>query len=189
MISNTLDNRACNVPEAPVVPVPVDAVSVYVAPDPVTPVTAGDPVSPTGTSEKFPPPAATPVTGSLKVTVHDTDVKFVGEGLARLIESTVGAVRSISHVYAVAALVEEPDTARTSNVCDPAASGPAYDFEDGRVVPQSENEPPSKRHWNFVIAAESVYVNNADCTFVGFAGNTEIVGAGTGGAATATNAK
>ena len=62
----------------PLVLVPVLALSVYVALAPDAPVIAGEPVRPTATSEKLPPPAATPVTGSLNVTVHDTDAKFVG---------------------------------------------------------------------------------------------------------------
>jgi len=80
---------------------------------------------------------------------------LVGEPLIRLIETTVGALRSITHVEDVAELVSDPDTAFTWNVCDPAAS-PEYVFVLGRVVPQSANEPLSSLHWNFVIAAESV---------------------------------
>jgi hypothetical protein len=56
----------------------------------------------------------------------------------------------------------------------------------GRVVPQSENPPPSSWHWNFVTACESVYVNDAEVDVEGFAGELEIVGAGVDGVAEAT---
>jgi hypothetical protein len=53
----------------------------------------------------------------------------------------------------------------------------------GRVVPQSEKPPPSSWHWNFVIACESVYVNDAVWELEGFNGLAEMVGAGGGEAA------
>jgi hypothetical protein len=135
------------------------------------------------------PIAPTPITGSENVAVHPTLEALVGDAFFRTIEATVGAVTSIDQVYDVAALVAAPETARTRNVCDPGASGPAYVFVLGRVVPQSENADPSSAHWNFVIAWASVYVNDADWMFVGFSGTAESVGAGNGGAASAAYVK
>jgi hypothetical protein len=74
-------------------PDPVLAVTVQIAPLPVTPVTAGVPPSPVFTTAKL--PEATPLTLSLNVTVHWTLKAFVGEEVTRLIEVTVGAVRSM----------------------------------------------------------------------------------------------
>ena len=64
-----------------------------VVPLPLTLLMAGVPPRPLGTRLKC--PRATPVTLSLKVTVHETEELFVGVAEARLIEVTVGAVRSI----------------------------------------------------------------------------------------------
>ena len=76
-------------------PVPVEAVTVYVDPPaaPVTPVIAGVPPRPVLTSPKLPTP--TPLTFSLNVTVQETVPALVGLGDARTIEDTVGGVRSI----------------------------------------------------------------------------------------------
>ena len=98
---------------------------------------------------------ATPATGSVNTTVQCTTAALVGDGSARLIDFTFGGVRLITHEYEVAELFCEPDTARTWNLCEPAAS-PEYDLELGRVVPQSLKLEPSSEHWNFVIACESV---------------------------------
>ncbi|WP_346386392.1 hypothetical protein, partial [Nocardioides sp.] len=72
-----------------------------------------------------------------------------------------GGVWSTVHEYAVAAVVVDPITARTRNVCEPADS-PEYDFVLGRLVPQSANADPSSEHWNFVTVCASVYVNEAE---------------------------
>ena len=84
------------VPDAGVL-VPVDAVTVQVAPEPAMPVTDGVPVIPPPCcSEKF--PLATPVTGSLNVTVQLTELALVSAVAAvRAIEETVGAC--VSKVY------------------------------------------------------------------------------------------
>jgi hypothetical protein len=104
------------------VPVPDDAVTEYTDPEPDTDLSFG-PLMPLPTT-RVKPPMTTPVTLSLKVTVHETVEAFVGLGPARLIDTTCGGVVSIVHVTDVAELVCEPDTARTLNVCDPAESGP-----------------------------------------------------------------
>ena len=54
---------------------------------------AGVPPRPVFTREKS--CASTPVTGSLKITVQLTLLRFVGDGLLRLIETTWGAVVSV----------------------------------------------------------------------------------------------
>ena len=73
-------------------PLPLFTVTVQVAPVPVTPLIEA-PLTPVGTSAKSEAP--TPVTGSEKVTVQSTDGAPVGDVLARLIETTVGASLSI----------------------------------------------------------------------------------------------
>jgi hypothetical protein len=73
-------------------PLPVDAVTIHDVPEPVTFVISGEPPKPVFTSVKF--DAVTPVTGSLKVTSHCTLDAFVGDGVCRLIEETVGGVLS-----------------------------------------------------------------------------------------------
>ena len=83
-------------------------------------MTLGVPEKPELTSEKLLPFEATPVTGSLKITVQRAVPAFVGEGSMRFIEATVGGVWSIVHVYEVGLLVPPPlgaeVTARTRNV-------------------------------------------------------------------------
>jgi hypothetical protein len=91
----------------------------------------------------------------------------------------VGADRSITHVYEAAELVPVV-TARTWNVCDPAAS-PEYDFDPVVPEPHDANELPSSEHWN-VTDDVSVYWKLADCDDVGFAGFDEFTIIGTGGA-------
>ena len=152
---------------------PVDAVTVYVEPEPDTPVIAGVPPSPTLTREKS--AELTPVTDSLNTTFQDTDEPLVGLAPERLIELTVGGVRSTTQLYEVGELVAEPDTARTWKVCEPPPT--EYDFELGRAVPQSTNVGPSSEHWNFVTDCESVYVNDADVLLVGSDGFELIDGA------------
>jgi hypothetical protein len=98
---------------------------------------------------------ATPVTLSEKVTVHCTADAFVGDAPTRPIETTVGALVSTVQEYDVGSLVDEPETARTWNVCG-ASDNPLYDFELGRAVPQFVNGPPSSEHSKRVIACESV---------------------------------
>ena len=73
-------------------PVPVLVVTVYEAPVPVT-LVKDAPVMPVGASAKS--AVSTPVTLSLKVTVHCTLAALVGVLPTRLIELTVGAVLSI----------------------------------------------------------------------------------------------
>ena len=75
-------------------PAPVLAVTVQVVPEPLTRVIAGEPVRPLEMRLKL--PATTPVTASLNVTVHWTDARVVGVVLTRLIETTVGAVVSMT---------------------------------------------------------------------------------------------
>ncbi len=62
-------------------------------------------------------PPTTPVTGLLNVTVHTSGPTFVGFGCvtptARLIDTTVGGVKSTSHVYEVGVVVVELYTAST----------------------------------------------------------------------------
>jgi hypothetical protein len=78
-------------------PVPVDAVTVHNAPEPETAVTAGVPDNPDADSEKL--PVATPVTGSLNVTVHCTLDALVELEPTRAMDETVGAV--VSYPYGV----------------------------------------------------------------------------------------
>ncbi len=62
------------------------------------------------------------LTGSLNVTVQCSGPAFVGFGSARLIEVTVGAVRSIVHVYAAGEpVLPALSLASTRNVWLPAA--------------------------------------------------------------------
>ena len=72
-------------------PLPVFAVTVQVVPLPVTEVIEV-PDRPATTSEKS--PLSTPVTLSLKVTVHDAVAPLVGLALARTIDVAVGGVVS-----------------------------------------------------------------------------------------------
>ena len=55
----------------------------------------------------------------------------VGDGPARLIESTVGAVRSIVQVYRVAGEIPPEPTARTWKVCSPPASPVGLSWSPG----------------------------------------------------------
>src|SRR5947207_1390226 len=73
-------------------PGPVSAVTVHVVPDPLTPVIDA-PATALPDSEKF--VADTPVTGSEKVTVHETLAAFVGFGSAGVIDDTVGGMFSL----------------------------------------------------------------------------------------------
>jgi hypothetical protein len=101
-------------------PLPVAAVTVYVAPLPLKPVTE-TPVSPVPTT-RAKLLWATFVTDSLNVTVQETLEAFVGDDPARVIDDTVGAVVSIVQVTLVALLcVPLLSTALSWNVCDPAA--------------------------------------------------------------------
>jgi hypothetical protein len=75
-------------------------------------------------------------------------------------------------------------------VCDPAARF-EYEVEDGFFVPQSTKLAfalLSNAHWNFEIDPESVYVNDAEVLFVGFAGPELIDGVGGPDAANALRA-
>src|SRR3954464_10441281 len=73
-------------------PVPVEAVTVQIAPLPVT-LLMDAPATPVAASVKsF---ASTPLTCSENVTVQDTDAAFVGELPLRASEDTVGAVVSL----------------------------------------------------------------------------------------------
>src|SRR4051794_17613120 len=94
LIPVELDSLSWSVPE----PLPVDAVTVRVAPLPVTPVIAGGPARPVEASVKF--AAAPPFIGSLKLTVQDRDAALVGVPEARVIviAPVVGAV--VSNMYA-----------------------------------------------------------------------------------------
>ena len=74
---------------------PVVAVTVYEAPLPEIPV-IDDPAKFDAASWKF--AAATFLTGSEKITVHDTDAAFVGEPDASTGADTVGAVVSTVQV-------------------------------------------------------------------------------------------
>ena len=65
--------------------------------------------------------AATLATGSLNVTVQWSEVAFVGFASLRLIEDTVGATVSTTHVYDAEDDALPPDTACTWNVCEPLA--------------------------------------------------------------------
>jgi hypothetical protein len=87
----------------------------------VTLAIEGEP-SPTFASEKS--ETSTPFTDSLNVAVHCTEAAFVGVAPARASETTVGATESTDQMNDVAELALEPLTARTSNVCEPWASGP-----------------------------------------------------------------
>src|SRR5215218_2702723 len=73
-------------------PAPVATVTVQVVPEPTVAVMLG-PVSPVLARTKS--VLSTPVTLSLKVTVHCTLVAFVGDAPTRLIDTTVGAALSI----------------------------------------------------------------------------------------------
>src|SRR5436190_12089426 len=86
-------------PRVPV-PVPVLAVTAYVAPLPDTPVIAGDPPRPVFASEKS--DASTPVTLSLNVTTHPTVAAFVGLEDARTIETIVGEMASMTSILLAA---------------------------------------------------------------------------------------
>jgi hypothetical protein len=94
------------------------------------------------------------VTVSEYVTVHDTDDAFVGDTPVRLIDMTVGGVRSATQVNDADELAFPPDSACTSNVCDPlAVTDTGFDPE---VVPgQAANAFASNRHWNVTPACES----------------------------------
>jgi len=150
----------------------------------VTLVIAGEPARPPLTSVKS--EASTPFTASEKVTDHCTDAAFVGDGPARLIETTDGFVRSITQVYEVIDDFE-PETAFTWNVCEPAVCEPGYVLLPEVPDPQATNATPSSEHWK-LTDTESVYVNAATCEFVGFDGFTVITGAGGPESASATAA-
>jgi hypothetical protein len=111
---------------------------------------------------------------------------FVGLEPTRLIELTVGGVRSITHEYDD--VVDfEPDTAFTWNWCDPAANGP-YGFDpDIPGPPQPVKAAPSTEHWK-VTDCVSVNWNVPEVTFVGLLGFTVIDGAGGPDSANATAA-
>jgi hypothetical protein len=49
---------------------------------------------------------STPVTGSLKVTAHDTPAALVGLAVARVMEETVGGVASLTTVTEVLAMLD-----------------------------------------------------------------------------------
>jgi hypothetical protein len=68
---------------------------------------------------------STPVTLSENTIAHWALEALVGLEPTRLMETALGTIESIDHVYDVAELVVEPLTARTWNVCAPWASGPA----------------------------------------------------------------
>ena len=88
VIPARFERLSCNVQS----PVPVVAVTAQVVPLPETDVMAGSPPEPLRTSVKL--CARTPVTASLKVTVHVTVAALVGEAAARTIDVTLGAVVS-----------------------------------------------------------------------------------------------
>ena len=94
MLAETAVPLAMFNPSVPV-PLPVLAVTVHevagAPPTAITEVMAGEPPRPTFTRLKF--PDATPLTALVNVTVHDTELKFVGVVCTRLMELTpVGIV-------------------------------------------------------------------------------------------------
>ena len=94
-----------------------------------------------------------------------------------MIESTVGAVRSIVQVYSVAGEIPPEPTARTWKVWSPPASSVGAVFVAGFVVPQSVNDDPSSEHWNFSIASVSLKVNDGVRLFDTSDGDAVIAGA------------
>ena len=91
--ASTMESLSTRLSPSVPLPVPVLAVTVYVMPLPDTPVIAGAPPNPGAANAKS--DASTPVTVSLNVTVHVTLDAFDGFAAARVIEVTVGGVRSI----------------------------------------------------------------------------------------------
>ena len=89
MAGEALDRSRRSVPS----PVPVLMVTILVAPEPVTSVAAGVPVMPPPGLATVKLPVATPVTGSLKVTVKVAVAEPVGV-VTGTIERTVGGVVS-----------------------------------------------------------------------------------------------
>ena len=148
------------------------------APGPASGVTSPiePPVSPP-VRESTKSSTSTPVTSSLNFTVQETVEALVGEGPARLIDSTVGAVRSIVQVYRVAGEIPAESTARTWNVCNPSARSVEAVLVAGFVVPQSVNDDPSSEHWNFSTESLSLKVKDGVRFFETSDGEAVIAGA------------
>jgi hypothetical protein len=110
----------------------------------------------------------TPASASAKLT--DALVAFVCEGGPESIVGSGGGVRSIVHANVagepVPALDPAGPSARTWNVCEPAASGP------GELVGlvQAAKAAPSSLHSKVAFAASAPNAHVALCELVGFAG-------------------
>jgi len=95
--------------------------------------------------------------------VNGADVLDVGLAGVESIAVTGGVVSTV-HVFAagVSSTLPASSRARTRNVCDPSASGPAYARGDVHVTYVA----PSRLHSNVAVPSELVNVSDADELFV-----------------------
>jgi hypothetical protein len=114
-------------------PDPVEALTVYLDPDPDT-ERGPAPRRPVAFNRKA--RAVIPETGSEYATFHETEPAFVGDD-SSAVTVAFGPDRSTVHEYDVTALVAPRDNASTQNLCPPAENADEYGLEHDANVPES----------------------------------------------------